>query len=262
VGDAFSDLPDGGPDYVWNNDYNTAAEIALKNYKLRFYARQTAAQASGAETPFTLIKGGVYTPRNATGQQQKNIIALHLVALRECMDYWDSRRMSIPRSIPSSYVVKVQGNPGAGKTFILCTTCNMTRNVFGKMDFDMATVTTGVAADLICGETHIRGYSTPTQRKLSKLPPKDITHQSVQKKKAFVRRFARKFHVIFDEDSMIGRETFAWLLHRLKEGRRGLSQPGMDINHGDISTRISSPFCMGSANTCKLWRHTPVASRW
>jgi hypothetical protein len=33
---------------------------------------------------------------------------------------------------------------------------------------------------------------------------------------------------------MIGRESFAWLLYRLKEGRRGLSQAGMDINHGDV----------------------------
>jgi hypothetical protein len=73
--------------------------------------------------------------------------------------------MSIPRSFPSSYVVKIHGNPGAGKTFILCTTCNTTRNVFGKMDYDMATVTTDVAADLICGETHIRSYLTPTQKK-------------------------------------------------------------------------------------------------
>jgi hypothetical protein len=56
--------------------------------------------------------------------------------------------MSIPRSIPSYYLVKVQGKPGAGKTFILCTTCNMTRDVFGKMDYDMATVKTGVAADI------------------------------------------------------------------------------------------------------------------
>jgi hypothetical protein len=165
-GDAFRDLPDGGPDYVWNNDYDTAAESAMKKYKLRFYARQTAAQASGAETPFTLIKGDMYTPTNSIGQQQIFIIALHLVALREWTDYWDIRRMSIPRSIPSSYVVKVQGKPGAGKTFILCTTHNITRNVFGKMYFDIATVTTGVAADLICGETHIRGYSTPTERKL------------------------------------------------------------------------------------------------
>jgi hypothetical protein len=86
--------------------------------------------------------------------------------------------MSIPRSNPSSYVAKIQGNPGAGNTFIVCTTRNMTMNVFGKMDYDMATVTTGVAADLMCGETHIRGYSTPTHTKISKLPPTDISHQS------------------------------------------------------------------------------------
>jgi hypothetical protein len=30
-GDTFSNLPDGGPDYVWNNDYDTAAESAMKN---------------------------------------------------------------------------------------------------------------------------------------------------------------------------------------------------------------------------------------
>jgi hypothetical protein len=49
-----------------------------------------------------------------------------------------------------------------------------------------------------------------------------------------VQSFVRKLHVIFDEASMIVRETFAWLLHLLKEGRHGLSQAGMDINHGDV----------------------------
>jgi hypothetical protein len=34
-----------------------------------------------------------------------------------------------------------------------------------------------------------------------------------------VQWFAWKFHITFDEDSMIGRETFAWIFHRLKEGR-------------------------------------------
>jgi hypothetical protein len=75
---------------------------------------------------------------------------------------------------------------------------------------------------------------TPTQRKLAERPPTDISHQSMQKKKAFVQRFARKFHVIFDEDSMMGRETCVWLFHGLKEVSCGLTQPGMDINHGDI----------------------------
>jgi hypothetical protein len=79
--DVFKNLPDGGPDYVWNNDYDPAAERAMKKYRLRFYARQTAAQASGVETPFTLIKGDVYTPTNSIGHQKRFVIALHLAAL-------------------------------------------------------------------------------------------------------------------------------------------------------------------------------------
>jgi hypothetical protein len=44
----------------------------------------------------------------------------------------------------------------------------MTWNVMRAMDYDMATVTIGVAAELICGETHIRGYTIPTQKKVMK----------------------------------------------------------------------------------------------
>jgi hypothetical protein len=62
---------------VWNNDYDPAAESAMKKYRLRFYARQTAAQASGVETPFALIKGDVYTPTNDIDHQQIFVIALH-----------------------------------------------------------------------------------------------------------------------------------------------------------------------------------------
>jgi hypothetical protein len=159
---------------VWNNDYDPAAESAMKKSRLRFYARQTAAQVSGVDTPFALIKGDVYTPTNDIGHPQRLVIALHLVALREWTDYWDSCRMSFPRSIPSSYLVKIQGNHGAGKTFMLCTTHNMKRNVFGKMNYDMVTVTTGVASDLICGETHIRGYSTPTHTKSPNSPQQTL----------------------------------------------------------------------------------------
>jgi hypothetical protein len=82
-GDAFRNLPNGGPNYVWNNDYDPAAESAMKKYRLRFYACQTASQASGVETPFTLIKGDMYTPTNSIGHQQIFVIALHLVALRK-----------------------------------------------------------------------------------------------------------------------------------------------------------------------------------
>jgi hypothetical protein len=53
----------------------------------------------------------------------------------------------------------------------------------------------------------------------------------MQKKKAFVQQFARKFHILFDEDFMIGCENFAWLLHHLKEGCCGLNQPGIDIDY-------------------------------
>jgi hypothetical protein len=98
---------------------------------------------------------------NAIGHQQK-ILSLYI--------WWLSGSglttgtaaayIYITRLIPCSYVLKLQGNLGAGNTFILSTTCNITRNLFGKMDYDMVTVTTGFASELICGETHSRGYST------------------------------------------------------------------------------------------------------
>jgi hypothetical protein len=143
---------------------------------INLYSHQTDSRGSGVATPFTLIKGDAYKPENAIGHAQQFLVTLYLVAPREWTDYWNIHNMEIPRPITPSYTVKVQGNPGAGKTFMICTTPNMTRNVMGAMDYDMVTVTTGIAADLICGETHIRGYSIPTQKKIVKKPPIDIHH--------------------------------------------------------------------------------------
>jgi hypothetical protein len=100
------------------------------------------------------------------------------------------------------------------------------------MDYDMATVTTDVATGLICGETHTREYFVPTQNKIIKNSPTDICHQSVQRKKVFDQCFSRKFHIIFDEDSMIDRQMFAWLLYRLTKERSVLTQAGLDTSYG------------------------------
>jgi hypothetical protein len=104
----------------------------------------------------------------------------------------------------------------------------MAHKVMRAMAYDVVTVTTVVTADLICGETHIHGYTIPTQKKVTNPPPIDIHHQSARRKKSFVHRFARKFHVIFEEDSMIGRQTFAWLFHH------GLTQAGLDTEYGHL----------------------------
>jgi hypothetical protein len=100
------------------------------------------------------------------------------------------------------------------------------------MDYDMATAKTGVAAHRIHGETHVRGYSIPTKRAISKAAPSDITHSSVEKKKAFVRRFDWKDHIILTEYSMLGRQTWALLTHRPKEGGRRLTQSELDLENG------------------------------
>jgi hypothetical protein len=55
-----------------------------------------------------------------------------------------------------------------------------------------------------------------------------------RRKKEFAHRFDRKFHVIFDEDSMIGCQTFAWLLHRLTQGHRGLTQDGLENDYDHL----------------------------
>jgi hypothetical protein len=60
--ETFCDLPDGGPDFVWNTNYDPVAETALTQYKETFYARQTASRASSVAAPCTLIKGDVYKP--------------------------------------------------------------------------------------------------------------------------------------------------------------------------------------------------------
>jgi hypothetical protein len=114
----------------------------------------------------------------------------------------------------------------------------MTRNVMRAMDYDTATVTTGVAADLICGETHIRGCTIPTQKKITKLYPTYIHHQSVQKKRAFVHHFAQKFQVIFEEDSMTGRQCV------LQGGYRYLPPMVTYTNYQQLVKNVYSIMCL------------------
>jgi hypothetical protein len=75
----------------------------------------------------------------------------------EWTDNWNSQNMEIPQQIPPSYAFKIQGNPGAGKTFIICTNRNITKNVMGAIDYNMAPVTSPEC--LWPATTALTGYS-------------------------------------------------------------------------------------------------------
>jgi hypothetical protein len=217
----FDGLSDGGPDVDWNCQYLAHLETVADLYKKSFYLQQQHEASAGRRTdPFVLLDSDRCRPENAQGQAQKIIIALHLYVMKMWIEYWEANDQgsSMPQP-PFSAFVKVQGNPGTGKSFIIRTTRNITRQLMKTMGHDKATAPTGCAASLIDGATDARAFPRPVGKTLQKAPSA-YSPSSVLALNAFHKQWLQCCHLCMDEDSMDGRPTFAWKQHRAFEGRQ------------------------------------------
>ena len=219
----FVGLFDGGPEHDWSITAHQNPEdvaTALPTYKKEFYDKLKEQRASGIAPPLQYIDPGTYKPENCSGNAQKTIVGLHLLAIKKWDAYHECEN-PLDQDTPPTYLVKVNGNPGSGKSFTICTTRNITRNYKKSMSSDMATAPTGCAADLIHGETHCRAYKIPVQKDKIRQAPTNLDIKDITEKIAFYSKYKSLFQCVMDEDSMVGRTTFAWISHRIEEGRQG-----------------------------------------
>jgi len=160
----------------------------------------------------------VFRPDNCKGYSQKLLVATHILHLLHWKEYWDSLETDSALAPPDCLHVKVQGNPGTGKTFCIKTKRNITREIMGDMGHDYGTAPTGCAAAIIGGITNCRGFKLPVGKPAANAPS-NWNSSSSSAVKAFFGTMNHIVHLIMDEDSMTGRPNFAWIRHRAEETR-------------------------------------------
>ena len=119
---------------------------------------------------FDLVEESKYRPENCRGFSQAFLVYLHIY----CHYLWDEYEQSkdlhddiIP---PPSTFTKVQGKPGTGKTFVVNTIQNITRNIFQSDRFDAGSAPTGCAAALFGGKHIIVHFIFQLQKILHAVP--------------------------------------------------------------------------------------------
>ena len=91
----------------------------------------------------------VYRPENCRGYAQKLLVGITLLALKL---HWEAPSPEAAKLI-TRFHVKVQGNPGTGKTFVIKTSLNCIRRVTGKSSNARLIAPSSCAARLSDGET-------------------------------------------------------------------------------------------------------------
>jgi hypothetical protein len=224
----FRSLRSGVPDYYdWSNHYDAAKVNSLNEHSKKYYADKNSAIINNAnDEPLELFDPEVHKPENAKTEAQKDIIFHHLYSHymlkkfemdTQAAQHEPGPMQPIPR--PPCQHVLVEGLPGTGKTFIILTLRNITRQIYKNNLSDMASAPTGCAAALIYGSTICRNYSIPTGKAYHK-PPSDRPVTNALEHLAAQRRFSSVITSIIDEDSMMGFGDFAWEKHRNEENRR------------------------------------------
>jgi PIF1 helicase. len=150
---------------------------------------------------------------------------------------------------PPSIFMFAEGLPGTGKSRILKTMRNIVRLVRNSNKSELTSAPTGVAASLINATTHCRSCYIPTGKDFHKAPG-PISSTKSNTLKHLVSMHSNLFLRAFDEHSMTGRRSFAWLKHRLEELRKPF------IVYDDAGNLLPP-----SANDCQSNVPADVASR-
>ena len=224
---------DRGLNLNWSNGYRPEGEYFLTQVASDYYEGQ---QADNFKKQFELMeteKPPSASPENAKGFAQTFLVALTLHALKLHCD-----NTSAPVGVkPPNFNVFAQGNPGSGKTFIQMTLLNVVRSVCQKMDVAQSIAPTGCAASLLNGTTTNRFCKLPNGNTDVHRAPFDKKWYPTNGVKAFQKQMGALLLLLIDETSMLGRCDFAWIGHRLQEGRSNLKGCG-DRTFGGIPVRM------------------------
>ena len=115
---------------------------------------------------------------------------------------------------PPTQLVKIEGLPGVGKTFVIMCLCNIARHVKQSNGANLTSAPTGAASFLISGRTHYRLYSIPTQKKKFKAAQKILSISNADRVRELHTNAMNANVVLMDKDSMVGRELLAHIEHR------------------------------------------------
>ena len=126
---------------------------------------------------------------------------------------------------PVSYRHYIQGNPGAGKSFVVNTMRNLVRNFFQSKERDIAVTPTGCSAALIRATTSTRGLKIPTGRQL-KQAVSDKLPGTAASISFFAENLQSCFQLTDDESSMKSRQQNAWAEGRCSTLRRSETATG------------------------------------
>ena len=204
----------------WSRNYDESKADWLIKYQEKFYKKN-----DHYDNDFGLIKESHYRPEKAKGDAQKLLVFVHLYQHYLWKEYEEKVRIAndddddgMDIDIPPSLLVKVQGKPGTGKSFVANTVKNITRTILNAKR-DEASCPTGCAASLIGGKTHFRALHIPAGKALHDKP----SHFSGKKVTGFldiIEMYKSIWLYIMDEDSMAGFQLWAYFKQRLEQFRR------------------------------------------
>ena len=116
------------------------------------------------------------------------------------------------------HIIKVKGKPSTGKTFLIHTLKNLTRNCLKSNSCDEATALTGYAASLIDGKTHDRSLLTSVAKnKFHGTTTNIVINNTAHRNIGMIIGIKCLFKI--DEEIMAGCTFWAWFKHRLEEAR-------------------------------------------
>ena len=156
-----------------------------------------------------------YRPENCKTPAQIFLIYEYLYYQWE----WSKFNNNDTNVVPKALRTKEEGRPGTGKSFVTNTLRNMTRMIHKTNNADIASAPTGAAASIINGATHCRSAFIPTGKAFQKSPT-NVNINDPNKIIALCNLMSALRTKIMDEDSMSGRNMWAWQKHRAEEFRQ------------------------------------------
>ena len=209
---------DRGLNQNWSEGYRPEGETFLSQVAAEYYAKKHSDNFVEVLKTLKTQKPPSATPENAKGFAQTFLVALTLHALKlHCDGPVHAKGAKAP-----NFNVFAQGNPGSGKTFIQMTLLNVVRTVCQRMDVAQSIAPTGCAASLLNGTTTNRFCHLPNSNKESQRAPFDRKWYPTNTVTPYQQKMEALLLLLIDETSMLGRCDFAWIGHRLQEGRSNL----------------------------------------
>ena len=167
--------------------------------------------------PLKLFNEKKYNPTKALNDDQKFLIYHNLYYHYLWQRHGEDRRTPPP----PTQLVKIEGLPGVGKSFVIMCLRNIARRIKNSNLADLTSAPTGAASFLISAPTHYRLYSLPTGKKDFKDAPKNLGVTDALRVLEMHMRASEADVVLMDEDSMVSCELLVHLEHRHAELRRG-----------------------------------------